>query len=43
LRLLKPAARVVEKATRIRVALASAAPDRFIFQHLVRALVPQGP
>jgi hypothetical protein len=43
LRLLKLAARVVEKATRIRVALASAAPDRVIFQHLARALVPQGP
>lgn len=43
LRLIKLAARVIEKATRIRVALASACPDKTIFAHLARALVPQGP
>jgi hypothetical protein len=43
LRLIKLAARVIEKATRIRVALASACPDKVIFAHLARALVPQGP
>jgi hypothetical protein len=43
LRLLKLAARVVEKATVIRLALASACADQAIFRHLARALVPQGP
>jgi hypothetical protein len=43
LRLLKLAARVIEKATVIRLALASASPDQAIFAHLARALVPQGP
>jgi hypothetical protein len=43
LRLIKLAARVIETATRIRVALASACPDQAIFAHLARALVPQGP
>jgi len=43
LRLIKLAARVVEKATRIRLALASACPDHAIFAHLARALAPQGP
>lgn len=43
LRLIKLAARVIEKATRIRVALASACPDKAIIAHLARGLVPQGP
>lgn len=43
LRLLKLAARVIEKATVIRVALASACPDQAIFAHLARAFAPQGP
>lgn len=42
-RLIKIAARVIETASRIRVALASACPDKAIFTHLARALVPQGP
>jgi len=43
LRLIKLAARVIEKATRIRVALASACPDQLIFTHLARAFAPHGP
>jgi hypothetical protein len=43
LRLLKLAARVVEKATRIKVALPCACPDQAVFAHLARAFTPQGP
>ena len=43
LRLLKLAARVVEGATRIKVALPCACPDRAVFAHLARAFAPQGP
>jgi len=43
LRLIKLAARIIEKATRIRVALASACPDKLIFAHLARAFAPLGP
>jgi hypothetical protein len=43
LRLIKLAARVIEKATRIRVALASACPDKVIVAHLARAFAAQGP
>jgi hypothetical protein len=43
LRLLKLAARVVEKATCIKVALPCACPDKAVFAHLARALAPQGP
>jgi hypothetical protein len=43
LRLLKLAARVVEKSTCIKVALPCACPDRAVFAHLARAFAPQGP
>lgn len=43
LRLLKLAARVVEKASCIKVALPSACPDKAVFAHLARAFAPQGP
>lgn len=43
LRLIKLAARIIEKATRIRVALASASPDKAIFAHLAHAFAPLGP
>ncbi|AOF97416.1 IS1380 family transposase [Sphingobium sp. RAC03] len=38
IRLIKVAARVVETASRIRIAFASACPDADIFQHIARAL-----
>ena len=40
LRLLKVAARVMESATRIRVALASACPDADLLRAIVLALKP---
>lgn len=40
LRLIKVAARVVETASRIRIAFASACPDANIFRHIARALKP---
>jgi hypothetical protein len=40
LRLLKVAARVIESATRIRVAFTSACPDAAVFQTVVAALKP---
>ena len=40
LRLLKVAARVIESATRIRVAFASACPDAAVFQTIAAALKP---
>ncbi len=43
LRLIKLAARVIEKASRIRVAFASACPDKLIVAHLAGAFAPQGP
>jgi hypothetical protein len=43
LRLLKLAARVVEKATCIKVAFPCACPDKAVFAHLARAFAPQGP
>ena len=43
LRLIKLAARVIEKASRIRVALASSCPDKEILTHLARAFAAQGP
>jgi hypothetical protein len=43
LRLLKLAARVVEKASCIRVALPCACPDKAVFAHLARAFAPLGP
>lgn len=42
-RLLKLGARVIEKATRIKVILPAACPDKAIFAHLAGALVPAGP
>jgi hypothetical protein len=38
IRLLKVAARVIESATRIRIAFASACPDAAIFRHIARSL-----
>ena len=43
LRLLKLGARVVEKATCIKVALPCACPDQAVFAHLASAFAPQGP
>lgn len=43
LRLIKLAARLIEKATRIRVAFASACPDKRIVAHLAGTLAAQGP
>ncbi|GLJ00245.1 IS1380 family transposase [Sphingobium sp. BS19] len=40
LRLIKVAARVVETASRIRIAFASACPAADIFRHIARALKP---
>ena len=40
LRLLKVAARVIETATRIRVAFASACPDAYMFRTIATALRP---
>ena len=40
LRLLKIAARVIETATRIRVAFASACPDAHLFRSIATALKP---
>jgi hypothetical protein len=43
LRLIKLGARVVEKATRIKVILPAACPDTAIFAHLAGACAPSGP
>jgi Transposase DDE domain group 1 len=43
LRLLKLGARVIEKATRIRVILPAACPDKAIFAELAGAFAPSGP
>ncbi|MGY4310786.1 hypothetical protein ACVWW1_000089 [Bradyrhizobium sp. JR3.5] len=43
LRLLKIAARVIETATRVRLAFAAACPDADLFRRLANALVPQAP
>src|SRR5665647_2971799 len=43
LRLLKIAARVIETATRIRLAFASACPEADLFRSLPGALLPLGP
>ena len=43
LRLIKVAARVIETATRIRVALASACPDAALFRHVVLTLRAASP
>lgn len=43
LRLLKLGARVIEKATRIKVILPAACPDKAIFAHLAGAFAPSGP
>ena len=42
-RLLKLGARVIEKATRIKVMLPAACPDQAIFAHLAGAFAPSGP
>ena len=43
LRLIKVAARVVETATRIRIALASACPDAALFRHVAVSLRTASP
>jgi Transposase DDE domain group 1 len=43
LRLLKIAARVVETATRVRLAFAAACPEADLFRGLANALMPRGP
>src|SRR6266508_3310656 len=43
LRLLKIAARVIETATRVRLAFAAACPEADLFRGLANALIPQGP
>jgi len=43
LRLLKIAARVIETATRVRLAFAAACPEADMFRGLANALLPQGP
>ena len=43
LRLLKLGARVIEKATRIKVILPAACPDKAILTHLASAFAPSGP
>ena len=40
LRLIKVAARVIETASRVRIAFASACPDADIFRHVARTLKP---
>jgi len=42
-RLLKLGARVIERATRIKVILPAACPDKAIFAHLAGAFAPNGP
>jgi hypothetical protein len=43
LRLIKVAARVIETATRIRIALASACPDAALFRHVAVSLRAASP
>ena len=43
LRLVKIAARVIETATRIRLAFAAACPQAELFRGVANALMPQGP
>lgn len=43
LRLLKVAARVIETASRIRIAFASACPDAALFRSIAHTLRPTGP
>lgn len=43
LRLLKLGARVVEMASRVRLAFAAACPDATLIRHITAALMPAGP
>src|ERR1700751_3588752 len=43
MRLLKLGARVVEKASRVRLAFAAACPDAILIRHIAAALMPTGP
>jgi hypothetical protein len=43
LRLLKLGARVIETASRIRLAFAAACPDAILFRHIAATLMPAGP
>ena len=43
LRLLKLGARVIEMASRVRLAYAAACPDAALIRHVAAALMPKGP
>jgi Transposase DDE domain group 1 len=43
LRLLKLGARVIEMASRVRLAFSAACPDATLIRHIVAALMPTGP
>ena len=43
LRLLKVAGRVIETATRVRIAFAAACPEANLFRGIARSLQPNGP
>jgi hypothetical protein len=43
LRLLKLGARVIEMASRVRIAFAAACPDATLIRHVAAALMPTGP
>jgi hypothetical protein len=43
LRLLKLGARVIEMASRVRLAFAAACPDASLIRHIAAALMPTGP
>ncbi len=43
LRLLKLGARVIEMASRVRLAFAAACPDATLIRHIAAALMPAGP
>src|SRR6202011_4784869 len=43
LRLLKLGTRVIETASRVRLAFAAACPDAALFRHIAAALMPPGP
>jgi len=43
LRLLKLGTRVIETASRVRLAFAAACPEAALFRHIAAALMPSGP
>jgi hypothetical protein len=42
-RLVKPGARIIETAARVRIAFAAACPEASLFRHIAAALIPAGP